>query len=309
VVAHAAICGDRRGRRAVVVGGAGVAGETLLGAFTPLLPWELPRVERHGRAIPASSWAGPEVHGGTRARPLRAWHRRVHHQLDLAVGARDAAKAVVVTRRVVVGVRSAPEEKEHHRCAAPNHDGYGATRGQRSQSGGGLDGTPTSAHPRAMRWILVVVLLSGCPCQSFDPFAPAFPAEAHLTVRRSTGPDVAPFSTCEGFEGSLGRDRCARLSGSLSGDGGRASASYPPSRATYGYALAFDAERGQLCRTFGDEFGDANGCDRRDVRCASSGEIVITEGGASVVADFPGGGHVEGAWLFPVPADAGMSSD
>lgn len=47
-----------------------------------------------------------------------------------------------------------------------------------------------------------------------------------------------------------------------------------------------------------EEVGDERGCMRRDVRCASSGEVVITAGGASVVADFPDGGHVEAAWLF-----------
>lgn len=82
--------------------------------------------------------------------------------------------------------------------------------------------------------------------------------------------------------------------------------SYPPELSTYGYVLGFDAERGQLCREFGDEFGDEHGCTRRDVICASSGEIVITDGGASVIADFPDGGHVEAAWRFVASSsDAG----
>lgn len=151
-----------------------------------------------------------------------------------------------------------------------------------------------------MRWSVVAVLMAGCVCRSVaSTQAPPFPTEAHLAVRRSTGPDVAPFGTCSGFEGSLGGDPCsATWFGSLSGERGLASVYYPPQLSTYGYLLVFDGERAQLCREFGDELGDEHGCPRRDVRCASSGEVVITERGASVVADFPGGGHVEAAWLF-----------
>ena len=141
--------------------------------------------------------------------------------------------------------------------------------------------------------------------------APSFPAEAHLLVRRSPGPDVEPFAVCSGFEGSLGPDQCGSpWSGRLFfGEEGGASVAYPPQFSTYGYILWFDGERGQLCREFGDETGDLNRCVRRDVRCASSGEVVVTEGGASVVAIFPGGGQVEAAWLFWGASDAGSASD
>ena len=157
---------------------------------------------------------------------------------------------------------------------------------------------------------------SSCVCLEVgrNTSAPPFPGAATMTVRTSDGADVEPFSACTPrFERTLGADPCGvSWQGSRFGDGGSAmSGMYPPQLSSYAYLLVFDGTRAQLCREFGDEFGDERGCMRRDVQCATSGELVLTEGGASFTADFSSGAHMEGAWRFPdtTPRDAGPLID
>lgn len=90
-------------------------------------------------------------------------------------------------------------------------------------------------------------------------------------------------------------------------DGGNATINYPPFLSTYAYLLVFQGDRGQLCREFGDEFADERGCPRRDVRCATAGEVVLTANGVSVSATFSGGERVEAAWPFRRASDAGRA--
>lgn len=168
----------------------------------------------------------------------------------------------------------------------------------------------------ALSWLTFGIGATGCVCLDIDrdTSAPPFPEAATMTVRTSDGPDVEPFSTCVlGFAGGLGADPCgASWTGRRSGAGGSAvSGRYPPQLSSYGYHLVFDGTRAQLCREFGDEFGDERGCMRRDVQCATSGELVVTAGGASFTADFSTGAHMEGAWRFPdaTPSDAGPPPD
>lgn len=163
-------------------------------------------------------------------------------------------------------------------------------------------------------WGVVGLHMSSCVCLEVGRHtsAPAFPGAATMTVRTSDGADVGPFSACtRGFERTLGTDPCGTTwHGNRPEAGGAAtSGMYPPQLSSYGYLLVFDGTRAQLCREFGDEVGDDRGCMRRDVQCATSGEVVVTAGGASFTADFSTGAHMEGAWLFPVPVDAGPPID
>lgn len=132
-------------------------------------------------------------------------------------------------------------------------------------------------------------------------------------VRRSSEPSVAPFGSCSGFTNPLGHDGfcgtewSARILEDGSGFGG---ANQTPMFHTYGYAFAFRGEGAQLCRYFGDELGDQHGCIRADVRCARSGELVIhDDGGGFIVGEFEGGGHIEAAFRFQRPVDAGVRAD
>ncbi len=178
------------------------------------------------------------------------------------------------------------------------------------------------AMPRARHVLgLLALFASGCvrgsgppdpapPCPEIH--GPPFPEAAHLTVRRSTEPNTTPFARCSLFPGSLGAEACeGAWSGTIFDDGtGVAGTNTHPSLATYGYILQFVGERAQLCREFGGEWPDERGCPLSDVRCATSGELVITAGGGgSLVADFDGGGRVEAAWVFRVPVDAGARAD
>lgn len=75
----------------------------------------------------------------------------------------------------------------------------------------------------------VALVVSGCvratlptdaaaPCPEIH--GPPFPEAAHLTVRRSTEANMAPFSRCSLFPGSLGADACAGpWSGTIFEDG------------------------------------------------------------------------------------------
>jgi hypothetical protein len=155
--------------------------------------------------------------------------------------------------------------------------------------------------------MLCSALAVGCICLRVDPFPAPFPEGARLRVRYEHGTSPPePFAACGGFSGSFGTDFCGGAwTGQRTADGGFASGNERPQLATYGYSVEYHGEVGRLCRYFGDESGDEHGCQRRDVRCASSGEIVVMDEGASVIADFEGGGRVEAAWAHRPLGDAG----
>ncbi len=156
-------------------------------------------------------------------------------------------------------------------------------------------------------------------CRETSPLAPNDDGGEHRgtckggVVRRSGEPSVAAFGSCSGFTNSLGHDGyCGTEWGaSILEDGtGSGGVNQSPMLSTYGYAFSFVGDRAQLCRYYGDELGDEHGCIRGDVRCATSGELVIhDDGGGHIVGDFEGGGHIEAAFRFRFPVDAGVRAD
>jgi len=182
--------------------------------------------------------------------------------------------------------------------------------------------TPIHFRPRRVEGLgavaslvvgLAVSLAPGCICIRPDTSLPSFEEAAHLTVRRSSEPSRDPFGACSGFTNSFSDDRVcgtawdARIAEDGSGHGG---ANQQPQLSTYGYAFSFVGDRAQLCRYFGDEQGDAHGCLRADVRCATSGELVLhDDGGGHIIGNFDGGGRIEAAFRFQFPVDAGVRAD